>query len=107
MHTCGRGEYQVRNVQEIARRGADLYDKFVGFVDDLEAIGVRLKQATDSYESAHNKLSKGRGNLVRQAVTLTKLGVKPSKSIPQHLVEAAMQEPLALAASADEESTEE
>ena len=51
--------------QEIARRGAELYDKLVGFVEDLDAVGQRLEQAKDSYESAHAKLYTGRGNVIR------------------------------------------
>ncbi len=63
-------EQQTRNVQEIAKRGGELYDKFVGFMEDLRAVGMRLSQAKDSYEEAYGKLSTGRGNLVRQAELL-------------------------------------
>ena len=46
-----------------AKRGAELYDKFSGFVDDFCKLGDRLTQARDSYDSAYSKFAKGRGNL--------------------------------------------
>lgn len=84
-----RQEAQNRNAQEIAKRGAELYDKLVGFVVDLESLGNRLKQAQRDYDEAHGKLTGGRGNLIRQAEMLKQLGVKPSKALPTALVEIA------------------
>ena len=66
---------------EIARQCANLYDKFVGFVDDLEQIGKRLDQAQSSYHDAFNKLKSGKGNLIKAAERVKELGVKPSKAI--------------------------
>jgi DNA recombination protein RmuC len=74
-------EQQKQNVQEISKRGAELYDKFVGFVEDLQKIGNRLDQAKSSYDDALAKLSKGRGNVIRQAGMLVSLGIKPTKSL--------------------------
>jgi DNA recombination protein RmuC len=85
-----RTEMQNRNAQDIAKRGAELYDKFVGFVEDLEKVGDRLKQAQSEYEKSRSKLSGGRGSLVRQAEMLIDLGVKPSKSLPSPILELAM-----------------
>ncbi|MDP2657854.1 MAG: DNA recombination protein RmuC [Candidatus Deferrimicrobium sp.] len=82
-----RQEAQSRNALEIARRGAELYDKFVGFVEDLEALGGRLKQAQKEYDAAYGKLTGGRGNLIRQAEMLKELGVKPSKALRSELTE--------------------
>jgi DNA recombination protein RmuC len=91
-----RQEQQNRNVQEIVRRGAEFYDKLVGFVEDLTGIGDRLKQATSSYDSACNKLSHGRGNLIHRAETLRDLGVKPSKFLPQELLQLDLDDSLVL-----------
>ncbi len=88
-----RQEAQSRNAQEIAKRGAELYDKLVGFVEDLESLGNRLKQAQRDYDAAHGKLTGGRGNLIRQAEMLKQLGVKPSKTLPAGLVEIAGEVP--------------
>ena len=84
-----RQEAQSRNAQEIARRGAELYDKFVGFVADMDSLGNRLKQAQGDFDDAHNKLTSGRGNLVSQAQKLRQLGVKPKNSLKPALVEGA------------------
>jgi len=81
-----RQEAQNRNAQEIAKRGAELYDKLVGFVEDMDSLGTRLKQAQKDYDGAMNKLSSGRGNVIRQADMLKQLGVKPAKSLPENLV---------------------
>ena len=91
-----RQEDQARNVQEIASRGAELYDKLVGFVADLEKVGERLEQAKESYDGAVNKLSKGNGNVIRRAEKLKELGVTPTKSMPSRIVELALEDPLVL-----------
>lgn len=87
-----RQEQQSRNAQEIAQRGAELYDKLVGFVTDLDKVGERLDQAKSSYDSAYGKFASGRGNLIRQAEMLRELGVKPNKPLPPRLLEAAFEE---------------
>jgi DNA recombination protein RmuC len=93
-----RQEQQERNVEEIARRGAELYNKLAGFVESLTEVGDRLAQAQKSYENAFSRLSTGRGNVIRQAEILKALGVKPGKQLPQGLVEQAGQETLELQA---------
>jgi len=87
-----RQEQQSRNAQEIANRGAELYDKLAGFVGDMETLGDRLDQAKRAYDGALNKFSTGRGNVIRQAEMLKELGVKPVKQLPQNLVDAAAEE---------------
>ncbi len=84
-----RQEHQNRNAQEIARQCASLYDKFVGFVEDLDKVGLRLEQAQISYTDAVGKLKTGRGNLIRTAENVKKLGVKPNKSLPTKLTDVA------------------
>lgn len=84
-----RQEDQKRNVLEIANQSGALYDKFVGFVEDLRDIGVKLRQTQDSYDSAHNKLTSGKGNLISRAERVLQLGAKASKRLPLDLVETA------------------
>ena len=91
-----RQEHQNRNAQEIANRGAELYDKLVGFVKDLESVGSKLKDARNVYEDAHNKFTSGRGNVIRQAEMLKDMGVKPTKQLPQNLIDSALDEPIVL-----------
>ncbi len=87
-----RQEAQTRNAQEIAEQGASLYDKLVGFVEDLDDLGNRLKQAQKSYNDAYKKLSTGNDNAIRQSEKLVKLGVKPKKSLPEAIVNASKQD---------------
>jgi DNA recombination protein RmuC len=85
-----RQEQQTRNAQDIAKRGAELYDKLVGFVEDFEKIGDRLKQTQKSYDDAFGKFTGGRGNVIRQAEMLKELGVKPTKSLSPMIVELGL-----------------
>ncbi len=86
-----RYEYQNRNAQELVRQCTALYEKFVGFVGDLEDIGRRLKAAQGSYDDAYGKLASGKGNLIRQVERIRELGLKPSKPLPGHLTEGALE----------------
>jgi len=87
-----RQEYQQRNVLKIAERGKLLYDKFVGFVDDLASVGKGLDNARVAYDDAFSKLKSGPGNLVGQAEKLIKLGVKARKHLPEGLAEEEAEE---------------
>lgn len=84
-----RNERQEQNAQEIAQKAADLYDKFEGFIGDMEKIGVQLGRTQESYDAAMNKLSTGRGNLIKRSEDMKKLGVKPKKQLPENLLEKA------------------
>lgn len=94
-----RQEQQKSNLQEIVRKGSDLYDKLASFAEDLSKVGKSLDNARDSYEEAWKKLATGRGNAIRQAEILKGLGIKPTKSIPISLVEKSEQNTFELAAS--------
>ncbi len=77
-----RHDDQSRNALQIAERGQKLYEKFVGFVVDMDGMGSALSRAVTSYEEAKKKLSTGNDNLVRQADKLIALGVKSKKRLP-------------------------
>lgn len=80
-------ERQNKNVLEIARLSGAMYDKFVGFVEDLDDIGRSIKQTEKSYEKALNKLSTGSGNLTTTVEKIKKLGAKASKQIDQKFLD--------------------
>lgn len=80
---------QNTNAMEIANRAGLLYDKFVGFVDNLRSIGERLRQAQQTFDEAFGQLSTGSGNLVRQAEMLRELGARHSRHLDSKLTEAA------------------
>ncbi|MBU3578849.1 DNA recombination protein RmuC [Polynucleobacter sp. 73C-SIWE] len=84
-----RQDQQNRNALEIAKQCGSLYDKFVGFVEDLEKLGQRLDQAQTSYHDAFNKLKSGKGNLIRTAEKVRELGVKPIKNLSTPLIESS------------------
>ncbi|MCC5941086.1 MAG: DNA recombination protein RmuC [Balneolaceae bacterium] len=85
-------EYQNRNAMDIARRGGLLYDKFVGFVENLKDVGKRIRQTEQAYDSAMSQLSEGAGNLVGQAEKLRELGASASKKLPTEVVNPALEE---------------
>jgi len=74
---------------QIAEEAGKLYDKFASFTGDLEDIGVRLGATQKSYDSAHNKLTSGTGNLVARAEKLLSLGAKAKKRLSAKLLETA------------------
>lgn len=74
-------ERQNRNVLEIARLSGSMYDKFVGFLTDMESIGRNIRQSQDAYDKALNKLSTGTGNLAATSEKIKKLGAKATKQI--------------------------
>jgi DNA recombination protein RmuC len=76
---------QTRNAIEIAKVGGNMYDKFVGFIDDMYKIEKSIKQAHDNYHNAMNKLHEGKGNLMSYAEKMRTLGAKASKSLPDQL----------------------
>ena len=80
-------ERRNRNAEAIADRAGRIYDKFVGFLGDMEDLGSRLNKARESYDCALGKLSSGRGNLVRQVEQLREMGAKTSKALSQNLLE--------------------
>lgn len=80
---------QNQNAREIARRAGALYDKFEGFVGDLEKVGQRIDAAKGAWHDAKNKLVDGRGNVIRQTEMLKKLGAATKKSLPDSYLDAA------------------
>ena len=84
-----RQENQNKNALEIARQSGALYDKFVGFVDDLVIIGKKIDDSKNSYVDAMKKLTDGSGNLVRRAEKLKQLGAKASKNLPKSVLDRA------------------
>ncbi len=84
-------EYQNQNAQKIAAQAGRLYDKFTGFVADMDKIGKSLEATQKHFDGALGKLSTGRGNLVRQVEQFRVLGVQPSKRLPDEMIRGAME----------------
>jgi DNA recombination protein RmuC len=93
MRTVGvlwRQEKQSRNMQAIADGAAKMYDKFVGFTEDMIKVGKQMDTAKGTYGDAMKKLSEGSGNLVHRAEQLKKLGLKNAKQLDAGLVNRAV-----------------
>ena len=87
-----RFERQNKNAEEIARQAGKLYDKFYGFVTDLDKVGMRLEQAQNSFDDAKNKLSTGRGNLLTSTEKLKLLGAKTRKQLDDRLLKDTIED---------------
>jgi DNA recombination protein RmuC len=89
-----RYERQNANAQLIAEKAGAVYDKLRGFLEEMEKLGQQIGGLHKTYDDAMNKLSRGRGNLVRQAESFAELGVKMGKSLPKATLErAGLEEP--------------
>ncbi len=86
-------ERRNRNAELIAQKAGRIYDKLVGFLEDMDLLGNRLNQARAAYDDAFGKLSAGRGNLVRQVEDLKHLGAKAAKAIPADLLDGQESDP--------------
>ena len=80
-----KGEKQRRNALVIAQEAGRMYDKFAGFLEDMDRLGKQLDLGMRSYDSAVNKLKTGKGNLLGKAERLKKLGAQVSKQIQNPL----------------------
>jgi len=89
IHNVWRYEKQNRNAQEIAKRAGGLYDKLRGLVEDMEKLGLQLKTAEKTYESAVGKISSGKGNLVQRVEQFRELGATVKKPLPKSVIDAA------------------
>lgn len=77
---------QTKNALKIAEEGGKLYDKFVGFVNDMQTVEQSLGKASEAYASAMSKLHTGRGCIVSKVENLKKLGAKTSKTLPSDIL---------------------
>jgi DNA recombination protein RmuC len=80
-------ERQTKNAIEIAKQSGALYDKFVGFIEDMDKIGKSIDTTKLTYEQAINKLHKGSGNMVKRVQDIEKLGAKSTKQIPSKFID--------------------
>jgi DNA recombination protein RmuC len=92
VHGIWKHERIARNHLAIADRAGALYEKFVGFTEDLGRIGKNVNDAKDNYEKALSKLSEGPGNLVRQVEMLKELGARTNKGLHDKLLQRSLDE---------------
>ncbi len=76
-----------KNAEQIAKRGGELYDKFVGFIEDMQKLETSIDKSKDIYNQAFNKFKQGKGNVIRQAQMLKELGANANKNLPSNLLD--------------------
>jgi DNA recombination protein RmuC len=81
-------ELQNKNAIEIAERAGLLYDKFCGFLENLELVGKKIGEAQTNYDNAFKQLSTGRGNIIGKIEELKKMGANASKQLPDRVLDA-------------------
>lgn len=77
-----RTQKQEEHANKIAKEAEAMYDKLVLFVDEMQNIGAYLKKSQDAYDKAMNRLSSGKGNVIKRAEDIKALGLKPKKELP-------------------------
>lgn len=90
IHNIWRYEHQSQNAKEISRQAEEMHKKLVDFVTSMDSMGSHLLRAQDAYDTAHKRLSSGRGNLINRAQSIVKLGgIQPKKALPEAMIERA------------------
>jgi len=93
IHNIWRYEHQSQNAKEISRQAEEMHKKLVDFVTSMDSVGSHLVRAQDAYDTAHKRLSSGRGNLINRAQSIVKLGgIQPKKPLPEAMIERADEE---------------
>ena len=74
-------ERQTKNQNELVNRAGELHDKVVLFLESFTQVGFEIDQASEAYKVARDRLSTGRGNVIRQTEMLKELGAKTKKEL--------------------------
>lgn len=77
-----RTQRQEEHAKKIATEAEAMYDKLVGFVEEMQNIATHIQRTQDAYDKAMNRLSTGRGNVIKRAENMKALGLKPKKKLP-------------------------
>ena len=86
VETLWQHDKQNRYALQIADEAGKMYDKFVGFTEDMDKMGAQINTVQKTYESSMNKLSQGSGNVIRKAQLVKSLGAKANKSLSDALL---------------------
>jgi DNA recombination protein RmuC len=85
-------EQQNKHAIEIANKAGNLYDKFSGFMDNLEIVGKRLGEAHQAYDAAFKQLSTGKGNIINRVEELKRMGASAQKQLSDKVLQDAGEE---------------
>ena len=76
-----RTQRQEEHAKQIAKEAEAMYDKLVLFVEEMQNIEAHLDKAHAAYDKAMNRLSSGKGNVIKRAQNMKELGLKPKKEL--------------------------
>ena len=79
--TIWRVDMQNKNAIEIANQAGMLFDKFNGFLKDMNVLRSALVKSQEAFNGALKKLCYGKGNLLSKADNLKKLGARTANSV--------------------------
>ena len=102
IQTIWRYEQQNRNAEKIAAQAGGIFDQLVLAIESLDDVGRNLERAKDSFDLAHQRMSSGRGNLVRRVQQLQDLGARTKKKLPSSVAETEVETELLEQTSKDE-----
>jgi len=77
-----RTQRQEEHAKKIANEAEAMYEKLVLFVEEMQKVGAFIQKAQDSYDTSMNRLKTGKGNIIKRAENMVKLGLKPKKVLP-------------------------
>lgn len=77
-----RQENQRRSIDDVFDAVRKIYEKYVGFAEDMDQIQTALQKTQAAYDSALKKLATGDGNLVRQMDKFVKANIIKPKRLP-------------------------
>jgi len=79
---------------EIAEAGRKLYEKLTNFAQSFVNVGRAIRQSGEAFEQAQGQLATGKGNAIKLAEDMKKLGVTPApgKQMPQQLLQPGQDE---------------
>jgi DNA recombination protein RmuC len=78
---------QDKNVAKIIKGAQGIYEKLANFAESLKKVGEKIESSKKEYDKAISQLSEGKGNLLKRADDLNKLGVKVRKKLPEKFLE--------------------
>lgn len=85
-------ERNENNAMAIADRAMKMYEKMIGFVESLDAVGKNIDAAKGKYDDAVKQLHTGRDNFFGQAGKMkTLLNFKKPKDFPQERLDLGRQ----------------
>ena len=87
VQTIWRYEHQNRNAEKIAQQAGSIHDQFARVLESLQDIGKHLVKAQDAWDKTRDRMSRGRGNLVKKVQDLEKLGARTKKTLPAQMLD--------------------